>query len=200
MNIEVIDLQSIGATERTLLQAGTALTSSFDEILFEGRTLGLLFTADIETDLDARSVNFITTLIKASDIVGLNKTQAGIGDALISLFGDASVDNGFLETVFDIASLSTAEELAFALDELGPDGLTPGVRMLIKTQDRFNDLVLGHAGDGDGSHAWSVVDVLSIEQDGNRYSSNFDGDSTLTAFGISNLGFGQFDLSAAMGY
>ncbi|MCR9270956.1 MAG: autotransporter outer membrane beta-barrel domain-containing protein [Hyphomonadaceae bacterium] len=169
-------------------------------ILFERRSQGLLFSADIEFDSSTSDLFLVTTLTSASDLQGLNPNQVAPGDVLTGLFGEPGLAPGLRETIFDIASLGNIDDLGFVFDELGPDGLTPGARVLMQTQDRFGDIVLAQAAGPRERRAWAVLDAFAIEQDGNGNSADFDGDSRIHAVGVSNVALGRFEVSAALGY
>ena len=197
----VLDGASFGTTELTIITAEGEITGTVDI-----SSSGLLLRSDASVSDDGTGLTITTTVgLPSQSIAGLTTNQREIGDHLIrSLTGDVS-NQDLVLLINGVGSITDEAALAAALDDLAPEGLDMGLKMITTSQGQFADLALDMAGQPaameDGKAVfWSAIDAFGVNQKDSVDYMGFDGNGTMLAFGVSGIDVGPVKLGVGLGF
>lgn len=216
LNVIILGGVTASSTTRTIIDAGTGITGTFDTI-----NNGLLIANSVDIDTTNFDVNLTTTVNNASTIPGLNDNQQNTGDGLINGLSGGGISSDAIALINAVGSINDVATLGSTLDDLGPEALDMGLKSLTIAQGRFIDLVLSltstsspaepvrtaslnggpvsYAANDGGPRAWGAIDVYAVEQNGGAEHIDFDGRTFSFAAGISGINLGGFSIGFAGG-
>jgi hypothetical protein len=217
LDVTLLGAVGTGAVTRTIIDGGGALTGAFDSA-----NSGLLIAQTVVLDTANADVNLTTTINTASSVAGLTQNQTNVGDNLIGLLADPTLDLALAGLIGAAGALPTAQELADTLEDLHPESLDMGLKFLTAAQGSFLNMVIGQsqgtsrtnpvqiaslnsgpvsvADDADGASIWAAFQISNVDQNGGAEHLDFDGDTFSFMAGVSGIKAGPVSLGFAGGY
>ena len=199
LNIASISGVQTGENAIEIINADGAVTGSFDV------ASGLLIGQDVA--IEGGDVDIIVvlnvTVNPVADLTGLSGNQIRVGETLFSLLADPDGDGDLSAIAFAIGLLEERGEIAAAFDDLHPESLDIGLKLLTASQRNFVDQVFEetrHAGPEDGLRLWGGAQASGYNQDRGGEHLSFDGEAYEFSAGVSGYALGRFTLGLAGAY
>ena len=219
--LDIITLQGTpaGVVTRTIIDGRAGVSGAFDTITSEN---GLLINQTVSVNPVGSDVLLTTSVSTASSLDGLNNNQTTVGDSLIGLLNDPSLDPALLGLIGAVGAIEDIDALGSTLGELTPEGLDIGLKFMTTSQSRFIDAALGQtlrsgaepeavrlaslsggpvAASADGvATAWGALETYRFSQGGGFDHVGFDGAAFSFAAGVSGVAAGPVSFGIAGGY
>ena len=219
--LDIITLQGTpaGVVTRTIIDGRTGVSGAFDTITSEN---GLLINQTVSVNPVGSDVLLTTSVSTASSLGGLNNNQTTVGDSLIGLLNDPSLDPALLGLIGAVGAIEDIDALGSTLGELTPEGFDIGLKFMTTSQSRFIDAALGQtlrsgaepeavrlaslsggpvAASADGvATAWGALETYRFSQGGGFDHVGFDGVVFSFAAGVSGVAAGPVSFGIASGY
>lgn len=200
--IHLGDLE-VGTTRRTIIDADREIIGSHATVAGEQ---GLLISNSVDFDSSGFDLILTTTVNSALSVDGLTDDELSVGDHLLSLLAQPSIDPELAGLINAIGVIPNVGDLNAVLAELHPEGFDGGLQYAANSQGRFVSNVidvpahaLRHAGP-DGVYAWSAVDLSRLSKNEDSSHVGFDGNAYEFSAGVSGLGRGPLSFGFAGGY